>query len=628
MSNVLFTGLVAALVGVEPSTLPTGCPDFEVALPAAREGAVVKAADFGFSETNLHNDVAVNAALAEAKRVGAVRVELAPGEYRCFDGPGIAIADFRDFTFDGKGATLVFRRDHEPLESQSELLEGAANLEIMRCERTKVCNFNMDWDWKSDPLGFWCTVAAKHLDEQEDNASYVDFELDKPHPKYRQHVPIQTANPMSPTRDGPLLTANPGPRGFFGQVLGHVGAKSEWLSPTRLRVWPFVRPDYGHVAKIMEGVYSATSNRSFVKWIRDGATYSISHHYYGMDGIVMDSNRDFTLENVDIWGCWGIGIETRGAQRRWQLVNVNVRSKPGEKYPVTSTADAHHVVQSQGFCKMVGCEVTMNQDDFVNLHDRTQVAQRRSPRTAEVVNSRGVGYTLFRPGTLVGIKNEDFSDTGWTGRIEKIDGETIAFDRDLPEQKGLVYVLYDHAFATENFLVKDCRFHDSAGSRIVVQGNNITFDGCSFGPMRGTPLKFASCYSYNVWCEGIGCTNIVVRNCRFENCVDKNAPDRPATQIHAVLSIPPDGYHPQKNVPIANAAFAAEVEADRASGRKVAPSPRGVADILVEGCTFVNPPGYVFYAKNGCGFTLRGNKVEWGEMKCEKLPFAGEVHLP
>ena len=258
-----------------------------------------------------------------------------------------------------------------------------------------------------------------------------------------------------------------------------------------------------------------------------------------------------------------------------------------------------------------------------------KMVDREYPKiTVEVVNSRGVGYTLFRPGTLVGIKNEDFSDTGWTGRIEKIDGETIAFDRDLPEQKGLVYVLYDHAFATENFLVKDCRFHDSAGSRIVVQGNNITFDGCSFGPMRGTPLKFASCYSYNVWCEGIGCTNIVVRNCRFVDCVDKNAPDRPATQIHAVLSIPPDGYHPQKNVPIANDAFAAEVESDRASGRKVAPSPRGVADILVEGCTFVNPPGYVFYAKNGSGFTLRGNKVEWGEMKCEKLPFAGEVRLP
>ena len=107
---------------------PTGCPDFDVELPRATGGAVIRAVDFGFSETNEHNAVALNAALAEARRVRASRLELAPGTYRCFEDicggggrgatalpSGIVIDGFEDFTFDGKGAILVFRRDHAPL---------------------------------------------------------------------------------------------------------------------------------------------------------------------------------------------------------------------------------------------------------------------------------------------------------------------------------------------------------------------------------------------------------------------------------------------------------------------------------------------------------------------------------
>ena len=632
--------IAVALVATGAVADPTGCPDFEVELPRPRGGAVVKAVDFGLSETNEHNDVAINAALAEAKRIGASRVELAPGTYRCFDGArndktgqthfitkaNVVVEGFEDFTFDGKGATLVFRRDHAPMESQSELLEGEANVEIKRCLRTVVENFNVDWDWESDPLGFWCVAVDKHLDEKTDNASYVDFELEKPHPKYGKQVPIQLINPMAASKVGPRLEPRRGARAFCGQILGHVGAKSEWLSPTRLRVWPHVKPASGHLAKLTERHYSPKQNRTFVKLADIGGTFSVAHHYYGMNGVVMDSNRHLTLRNVDVWGCWGMGFEVRGAQQYWQLLDANVRSRPGERYPVTSTADAYHIVQSMGFGKMVGCELTMNQDDFINIHDRTQVAQRRSARTLEVVNTRGVAYTMFRAGSLVGLKYEDFSDSGWTGRIERIEGETITVDRDLPEQRGLVFVLVDHAFKTENFLFRNCRFHDSAGSRCVVQGNNITFDGCAFGPMKGLPLKFSSCYSYNVWCEGIGCTNIVVRNCRFENCLDVRSERGATAQIMAEIAIPP-AYDPEPDIPIANAALARRVAENKAAGRRVEPSGDALHGILVEKCTFVNPRGYLLRTVNGRDVTFRDNMVEWSHPFCDSLPYAGEVRV-
>lgn len=639
-SFVLGCAALGGGLAAQEAPLPSGCPEFEVAMPQERPGGVVKAADFGLSETSERNDIAINAAIAEAQRIGAARVELAPGMYKCFDGvhgrdgtdastgAGIFIVDFADFTFDGKGATLVFRREHAPLESQSELLEGAANFEIKRCNRAIIENFNIDWDWENDPLAVWGVAVAKHIDEENDDASYIDFELETPHPQYPKQVPIQLINPMSATKIGPRMEPGRGPRAFFGTSIGHVGAKSAWLSPVRLRVWPHVKPTSGYISMQMLNYYSSQMNRDFVRMVDIGGTFSIAHHYYGVNGIVMDSNRNLTLRNVDIWGCWGMGVGTRGAQQFWQLVNVNVRPQPGTRRPVSSTADAHHVEQSMGYGKMIDCEVTMNQDDFMNLHDRTQVARTKSARSVEIVNTRGIAYTLFRKGSFIGLKNEDFSDTGWSGHIENIDGEIVTFDRDLPPQPGRVFVLIDRTFATENFIIKNCHFHDSPGSRIVVQGNNITFTDCVFGPMKGTPLKFGSCYTYNVWCEGIGCSNIVVRGCRFENCLEENLSSTPPTQIHAVITIPADGgYWPLRGVPIANTDFAAQFKADLAAGRQVTASPRGVCDILVEGCTFVNPRGYVFYAKNGSGFTLRDNKIEWRNPPCGKGPFAGIVHI-
>ena len=151
---------------------PTGCPDFEVELPRATGSAVIRATDFGFSETNDHNAAAINAALAEAKRVGACRVELAPGTYRCFDGPGVQIEDLEDFTFDGKGATLVFRRDHAPLATQAELLENEGNVEVKNCARTvkpcrdAVCDILVERNTFVNPPGLLLT---------SENASRVTF---------------------------------------------------------------------------------------------------------------------------------------------------------------------------------------------------------------------------------------------------------------------------------------------------------------------------------------------------------------------------------------------------------------------------------------------------------------------
>ena len=162
-----------------------------------------------------------------------------------------------------------------------------------------------------------------------------------------------------------------------------------------------------------------------------------------------------------------------------------------------------------------------------------------------------------------------------------------------------------------------------------MQGNNVTFEGCRFGPMSGLPLKLTSCYSYNCWCEGIGCTNVVVRNCRFDNCLAATSwnsiPDLP--QIQVTMKIPPD-YWPMRNrPPITHPGFAREVEANLAAGRKVAPSLSAIRDILVAGNTFVNPRGVLRRVENASRVTFRDNKVEFNGTVWDRKPYAGKIRI-
>ena len=97
--------------------------------------------------------------------------------------------------------------------------------------------------------------------------------------------------------------------------------------------------------------------------------------------------------------------------------------------------------------------------------------------------------------------------------------------------------------------------------------------------MVGRPLFVLSCYTYNVWCEGIGCSNVVVRNCRFENCLSSRYENMP--QIIVSMQTPPEHW-PQKHERITHEAFAREVEAMVAAGHTVKPCRDAVCDILVE----------------------------------------------
>ena len=133
----------------------------------------------------------------------------------------------------------------------------------------------------------------------------------------------------------------------------------------------------------------------------------------------------------------------------------------------------------------------------------------------------------------------------------------------------------------------------------------------------------------NVWCEGTGCTNVVVRGCTFENCAARNLVNGVSAQIYCGVRIPSSKGWPEKNVvPTRDAQLKAEVEERLARGpaADVIPACRDIiSDIIIEGNVFINPRGQTLYAENGDNIVFRDNRVEFdGHTPYELLPDAGK----
>lgn len=565
---------------------PAGAGEIAIAAPRPHAGTVLKAADFGFSVTNDDNGAAIAAAVREAKRVGAAKVLLAPGVYRCFGDP-IVIDGLVDFELDGCGAELVFRRaPRYPIEPSWDHDGSGANFVIRNCRRMRIGNMVTDWDWHTMPLATCAKVAATHVDDA-DNASYIDYDLlgcGARHPYYGKIFPFQRTQPMA--EDFRRFVR--GPNIWHGTYEGEMGCRTRWLSPTRVRVYPFVEePGLARWTGPNKREFSPKLNRDSVRQHKTGETYRIAHAYYGKGGFTLVSNEDFELHDVEIPSCFGHAVYVGGTQRNWMIRNVTVVPRDW-RHPISSSADTIHFVRSHGNAIIDNLTVTLEQDDAINVHDRFTVAKKIAPRTLQVVLERGARY--FRPGVGNDIELLDpgYNGTGWKGKCVGNDGETILVDRDLPAsapEEGY-FLVFDRTASSDGVIIRNCTFEDME-MRTLVNASNATIENCVFRRTNGDALRCIADYTLKWWAEGMGTTNVVVRNCRFEgNCVRELVGSYYSLGADFVTWLGcPEHVRPERL------------------------NRRFISDILVEDCEFVDSLGYFADLRFGTGLTFRNNRI-------------------
>lgn len=482
----------------------TGCPDFNVELPAGNPNApVVNAADFGATENNLKFCDAMNAAVAHCRKVGARKLVLPKGIYHLYNSGPITFEGLKDFEFDGGGSTFIFLRDKglakmKGLDASkiSNNFQDGACVKIFECERVKVGNFNIDWDWAADPLG--SIVRVENVCASP-GGEYIDYKFVDYDNFPRRDLRVANLSSYDPVSN--LIGVEGGATLGYEFYKGKNIPKMEWLSGNVLRVW---HSHYSRRAKV-------------------GDFYRMQHYYYDGAGVLTHQNRHLTLSKVNVYSCRGHAFVVSGTQQYWQYLDCSIKPPEGAKArAITCTADHLHVVNSRGYMKLIGCDFMLGADDCINVHDCTGYAVRKSDFSLETRNVRGI--KMFKVGDPIELRDDDFSPSGFTGKIKSVKPidaskgvHEIVFADKIPQPKGEGFIMFNHYYSSGNILLRNCKFHSNRARGIIIQCPNVTVENCVIKNNEMAGMRIVTGYTPNLWSEGFGVDNLLVRGCVFES---------------------------------------------------------------------------------------------------------------
>ncbi len=552
--------------------IPKGADEFSIELPKPAKQAVVSAADFGVRVDNPDNTKALNDTIRHCAEKGASRLSVPKGVYRFTSDTTIQFEKLADFEFDGQGSTFVFLKERGDL------------VRILGCERTLFKDFNIDWDWDKDPLASVVRVESVAPDGGYADFRFVDYES---FPKKDLRVgDIEQLDPgtMSVGCEGAV---NMGFETFRGRS---PVPKTEWLSGNLLRVFA----DGG------------SQKSGFARRLQKDMLFRMRHYVYDMAGVVMRDNAHLTLSGVNVYSCPSHAFVSSGMQHHWQFLNTNVIRPPGTKRPITCAADHHHVAQSLGYYKMEGCEFSLGGDDCLNVHDCTGFASKTGRDTVTTRNFRSIDTAHV--GDSVELRNDDYSPTGFTGTItskREIDGakgiHEISFDKELPEPRGAGFIMFNRRYNSGHVIIRNCYFHDNRARGLLLLGSDMTVENNRLFHNQMGGIKIETGYTFDVWSEGYGASNIVIRNNLFD-------------------TVNPMGCYPNECKPTIY--MSVYLKTDPSAEKTQYPILR---DILVEGNRFVNCPGAIAYACSAENVIIRGNVIENSIPRRENNSYRGSV---
>lgn len=480
----------------ELKNLPTGAKEFDVELPKPTNNIVINAADFGVNAENENCAVALNKAFEEAKKQKASKVILPKGVYKFYSDTTVKINGMTDFTFDGNGSTFVFRRQ-----------KGGGNIGVSHCVRTKICNFKMDYDWQTEPLGAIVKMTGMG---KEGEKYYWDFDLVDYKEAGRDyefaHKQVRIADFENWNNKTRAIGAEKVPSMGFGFGPDQKGPELKWLSGNSFRA--YVNDWYGKRIKA----------NAIDKY------YRIQHYYYGLGGFALHANTHFTMQDVRIYSCKGHAIHIGGTQKNYQLINVDILPPENDKFRViTCTADHLHVTHSRGNFKMIDCDFALGADDCINVHDITAFGVK-SGENEITIRTRN----QFAVGECVELVESNYAPTGFKAKVVKTDykdknNRRIIFDKKIPDPKYDGFVMFNDKYDSSNLIVRNCSFAKNRARGLLILTKNITVENCRFYHTQMGAIKFETGYTMNIWCEGYGVRNAVVRNCVFDSA---NAIDR------------------------------------------------------------------------------------------------------
>lgn len=449
---------------------------FYIQRPKADKLNEVNAADFGLSEENEDNFAAFQSALNYCALNPQTKLVIDKGTYYFESINGLDANNCTDLLIEGNDATFVFSStDYRFFIRNSDCVE--------------IRNLNVDWNWKESPLASVVTVQNSNADTNTLDLVFKDAEYCDENSRL---MAITQCDPETYT---------------FG---AKYSSKEVYLYQDGTNI--------KSVQKISDNTLRVTHN-GCMNGFEDGETYILRHYVYnGTVFNLRDYSKNITFDNVSIYGSSGMAYICEGNSSHFQIINSFIGVNPGhkDKRCVSLTADAIHIVNTNGCFNISDCDISGMGDDCINVHDGLGYVSAVNGNTLTLIASA----MRLEVGDTLAFKNDDFENTDVTAKIvsvkplEGITKEVVV--EGLPETLSVGWTAYNTECNSGNYVIRNNYFHENRARGLLLQSSNGLCENNRFCKTMAQAIKVVMDIEPTLWQEGTGVDNLIIRNNTFE----------------------------------------------------------------------------------------------------------------
>ena len=451
---------------------------FYIQRPKADKLNVVNAADFGLNEENEDNFTAFQTALGYCAQHPQTKLVIDKGTYYFRSLNGLDANNCTDLLIEGNGATFVFS-------------STGYKFFIRNSDCVEIRNLNFDWNWAESPLASVVTVQNSNADTNTIDLVFKDAEYCEENCRL---MAITQCDPETYT----------------------FGAKN-----SSKEVYLYQDPNtIKSVEKINDNTLRVNHNGCMDNF-ENGETYILRHYVY--DGTIFsirDYSKNITFDNVSIYSSAGMAYICEGNCSHFQIINSFIGVNPELKHKrcVSLTADAIHIVNTNGCFNISGCDISGMGDDCINVHDGLGYVSAVNGNTLTLIASA----MRLEVGDTLAFKNERFENTDLIAKIISVkDLDWITKEvvvEGLSESVTAGWTAFNTKCNSGNYVIRDNYFHENRARGLLLQSSNGLCENNRFYKTMAQAIKVVMDIEPTLWQEGTGVDNLIIRNNTFEKC--------------------------------------------------------------------------------------------------------------
>ncbi|MBO5360698.1 MAG: hypothetical protein J6B25_07660 [Clostridia bacterium] len=451
---------------------------FYIQRPREEKMNAVNASDFGLSEENEDNFSAFQSALNYCAAHPRTKLVIDKGTYYFRSTNGLDANNCTDLLIEGNDATFVFSvTDYRFFIRNSDCVE--------------IRNLNVDWNWKESPLASVVTVQNSNADTNTLDLVFKDAEYCDENCRL---MAITQCDPETYT---------------FG---AKYSSKEVYIYQDAANI--------KSVEKISDNTLRVVHNGCMDNF-ENGETYILRHYVYnGTVFNLRDYSKNITFDNVNIYSSSGMAYICEGNSSHFQIINsfIGVDPEQKDKRCVSVTADAIHIVNTDGCFNISGCDISGMGDDAINVHDGLGYVSELNGNTLTLIASA----MRLEAGDTLAFKNSKFENTDLTAKIVSVkDLDWITKEvivESLPEVVTTGWTAYNTECNSGNYVISNNYFHENRARGLLLQSSNGLCENNRFYKTMSQAIKVVMDIEPTLWQEGTGVDNLVIRNNTFEKC--------------------------------------------------------------------------------------------------------------